>query len=135
MDVRIDLIVKKYYLHIARLAIFIAALQVLNLGLFVQDFQQLSSSSTTISDNNIINSVFEYVSEVVLKNANAVPESNNNADRNFQANKHFTVKIIQLQDYKIIISPVAVISKQDFPLTDTYTYLFSSEINPPPPKA
>jgi len=127
--------VKKIYLHIARLAILIAALQVLNIGLFVQDFQQLPSSSSSISENNIINSVFEYVSEVVFENVNAVPEHNNNADKNFQTNKHFTIKMVQLKQYKLTINSFAFISKQNFPLTDTYSYLFFNEINPPPPKA
>ncbi len=122
-------------LHIARLATFIAALQILNMGLFVQDFQQLTSSSSSISDNNIINSVVEYVSEVVLQKVNSVPENNNTANKDFQTHKHSAVKMVKQQELPLIITPVGAISTQSPLLTNTYSYHFFEEINPPPPKA
>jgi len=63
---------KKLRLHIARFVTLLVALQILNMGLFVQDFQYNISSS--ICDENVINSVVEYVSEVVLHEKNAMPE-------------------------------------------------------------
>ncbi|MEJ7684065.1 MAG: hypothetical protein WKG06_40670 [Segetibacter sp.] len=77
------------------------------MGLFVQDFETLSSSSS-ISDHNIINSIVEYVSEVVLNKVNALPENNNKANKDLQAHKHFPVKIIELQKPLIAIPEVTV---------------------------
>ncbi len=125
---------KNFRIHIARLATFLAALQILNLGFFVQDFQQLTSSSLSISDHNVINSIVEYVSEVVLQKVNAIPENNNNAGRDLQAHKHSAVKMIQQQELAFIITPVDNISKKTFPLGKKYSYHFFKEINPPPPK-
>src|SRR4051794_14590441 len=117
------------------MATFLAALQILNMGLFVQDFQQLTSSSLSISDHNVINSIVEYVSEVVLENVNAMPENNNNSNKDFQAHKHSTVKMIEQQELIFAIAPVAYKTRQNLPLADTYSYHFFEEINPPPPKA
>lgn len=127
------LTLKNFLLHIARLATFLVALQILNIGLFVQDFESLASSSS-ISDHNVINSVVEYVSEVVLNKVNALPENNNKANKDLQSHKHFTVKMIELQKPSIVIQNPAFSFKTHFPLTQKYHYQFCTEINPPPPK-
>lgn len=125
---------KKLYLHIAHIFTFLVALQILNMGLFVQDFETLTPSPS-ISDHNIINSVVEYVSEVVLNKVNAIPENNNKANKDLQAHKHFTVKMIELQKPFINISRITVNNKIHYPITENYYYQFCKEINPPPPKA
>ncbi len=125
---------KQLYLHIARAFTFLVALQILNVGLFVQDFQSLIPSSSSISDHNVINSVVEYVSEVVLNKVNALPENNNKANKDLQSHKHFTVKMIELQKPFIVIPDMAFSSKLHCPLTQNYYYRFCTEINPPPPK-
>lgn len=127
-------LLKKPHLHIARIITFIVALQILNIGLFVQDFESLASYSS-ISDHNIINSVVEYVSEVVLNKINALPENNNKSNKDLQAHKHCTVKMIELQKSFIAIPMASGDSKSHSSLTQNYYYRFYKEINPPPPKA
>ncbi len=132
--VRILSTLKNFRLHIARLATFLVALQILNIGLFVQDFQTFLPPSSSISDHNVINSIVEYVSEVVLNKVNALPENNNKSNKDLQSHKHFAVKMIELQKSFIVIQNPAFSFKTHFPLTPNYHYQFCTEINPPPPK-
>ena len=129
-----NIFLKQLYLHIARSFTFLVALQILNMGLFVQDFPPLTSSSS-ISDYNVINSVVEYISEVVLNKINAVPENNNKANKDLQPHKHFAVKMIELQKSFAVLQHPAFNFTAHFPLTKDYYYRFCTEINPPPPKA
>lgn len=117
------------------MATFLVALQVLNMAFFVQDFQPLTSSSSSISDHNVINTIVEYVSEVVLEKVNAMPENNNKENKDLQLHKHMTVKLVELRQQNFVISPVGIRTKQNSPIPDTYCYHFFKEINPPPPKA
>ena len=103
------------------------------MGFFVQDFQQLATGTASISDNNVINSIVEYVSEVVLQKVNAVPE-HNNADKNFQANKHFGVKMVKQEQVAFSTTSFTRSVRHECQFADPYYYHFSSEINPPPPK-
>jgi hypothetical protein len=125
---------KKICFHIAKVFTFLVALQILNMGLFVQDFQTLTSSSS-ISDHNVINSVVEYVSEVVLNKVNALPENNNKANKDLQAHKHFNVKMIELKKPFIAMPDLVRVDKKHYSITQNYYYQFCKEINPPPPKA
>lgn len=125
---------RKLYLHTARFFTFLVALQILNMGLFVQSIEPLASPSS-ISDNNIINSVVEYVSEVMLNKINAIPESNNKANKDLQNHKHIIVKMIELQKSSLAIAFKSDSFKIHSPLSQSYYYRFYKEINPPPPKA
>lgn len=131
---KIKKLLKNFYLHIARFFTLLVALQILNMGFFVQDFESLPSSSS-ISDHNVINSVVEYVSEVVLNKINAIPENNNKANKDLQAHKHFSVKMIELQKSFISIPAVINSFKSHSFYIKNYCYQFCKEINPPPPKA
>lgn len=122
-------------LHIARFVTLLVALQILNSGFFVQDFEQLSDSGSSIYDNNVINSVVEYVSEVVLQKVNAVPESNNRENKDLQAQKHFTVKLVEVKQPKIEFPTLVQLSETTTLLHNPYCNSFFAEINPPPPRA
>lgn len=127
-------ILKKLKPYIVRIFTFLVAVQILNMGLFVQDFEPLAISSS-ISDHNIINSVVEYVSEIVLNKVNAIPENNNKANKDLQVHKHVTtVKMIEVQKSLFAVPVAMVSSKIHYPLTQSYYYQFCKEINPPPPK-
>ena len=104
------------------------------MGLFVQNIEPLAFSSS-ISDNNIINSVVEYVSEVVLNKINAIPENNNKANKDLQAHKHIAIKMIDFQKSSLAIAFQTNCLKTHSPLSQSYYCRFYKEINPPPPKA
>ena len=61
--------IKKY---LSYFIVALVALQVLNLGLYAQDFEAAQQSNG--KELNIINSVTEYVAEVVMQKHNAFPE-------------------------------------------------------------
>jgi hypothetical protein len=124
---------EKARLHIAQFITLIVALQILNMGLFVQDFQYNVSSS--ICDQNIINSVVEYVSEVVLKKNNAMPEDDNNTHKDYQAHKHTILKLIELEMQSLAFTAPINTETNKAPLKENYYFQFCKEINPPPPKA
>jgi hypothetical protein len=125
---------KKLRLHIARFVTLLVALQILNMGLFVQDFQYNISSS--ICDENVINSVVEYVSEVVLHEKNAMPEyENGDHNKDLQPQKHIAVKIVEIKTPTLVVAPSLKHVKPNAPFTENYYFQFCKEINPPPPKA
>ena len=131
---RADYTLKTLRLHIARFFTFVVALQIINMGLFVQDFQYNISSS--ICDQNVINSVVEYVSEVVLNKTNSMPEyDTNNHNKDLQIHKHAPIKLMEFEahSFAVTVSPHIVVSNA--PLIQNYCFQFCKEINPPPPKS
>ena len=122
---------KKLRLHIARFATFLVALQMLNVGLFFQGFENLATPAS-ISDNNIINSVVEYVSEIVLEKVNAVPESHGKNNHDLQQYKHFTLKMVELKQEKILFPPETSLVTLNAFYTNHYHFHFCKEIMQPP---
>ena len=122
--------------NIGRFIILIVALQILNTGLFAQDFQALKNTTSTGEETNIINSVAEYIGEVVLQKANSFPERKNTGShhKHHVTVKAQTIKLIARENY---LQP----SQSPVVLKTTYESLqkpyldFVREITPPPPKA
>ena len=72
-------------------------LQVLNLGLYAQDFENIAKDKNG-NEPNIINSVTEYIAEVVMHKENAFPEKRESSN---QSNNHDN--LIKFQPFKIAI--------------------------------
>lgn len=124
-------------LHIARLLVFIVAMQILNLSIYMQDFEPIKTHHHTIGEVNEINSIVEYFAEVVLEHKGALPEykQQNNDHTALQVHKHAPVKMITFDDLQP--ARVTFVEKRTYihPLNEAYYFLFFREINPPPPKA
>lgn len=120
-------------LHIARFISLLVALQILNLGLFAQDFQPLVVSSIS-PETNIINSVDEYVTEVVLHHKDAVPENNKHPHKAIQAHKHTAFKLISFPKPQCITANQLGYNYKPTSITLDYNYQYCKDINPPPPK-
>ncbi len=111
------------------------AFQILNQSIDAIDFQPIYASNN-IGNFNDINSVTEYVSEIILGNTNAFPEFQKApTSKSSHSFKHISLKIyepriftFEPQEYQAIISFA-------YPLDETYSFLFSKDITPPPPKA
>ncbi len=86
---------KKY---LSGLVIVVVALQVLNLGLYAQDFETVPVANGM--EQNIINSVTEYIAEVVLHKVNAFPEKKESSTPGGQGSHELLFKF---QPFKIII--------------------------------
>lgn len=124
----------KKLLHIAqRTLLLLMALQILNLSTNAIDFQPFHT--TNLYEFNDLNTIIEYVTEIVLDHKNAFPESEQQTTSSkAQFEKHSNIKLF-------IPDGFAFLQKEEDPLIDhtasiinPYRYLFFKEINPPPPK-
>lgn len=115
--------------------LLLMALQILNLGVDAIDFQPMESSAT-IGDFNYINSMTEYVSEILMGYKDAFPEyQKESPSSKSQLVKHFSLKFYELNFYTAIRKEFKDDSSYIIPLNEMYNYRFFKEINPPPPKA
>jgi len=120
---------------ILRCFVFLMALQVLNLSIDAVEFHPFISAKT-VGNFNYMNSMMEYFSEIVMGHQNAFPEYDQKSTNGSQNIKHIDMKIYKPVDlsFTIIHQHQPVVS-YNFPLDESYSYLFAKEINPPPPKA
>jgi len=117
--------------------IFIAlmAIQIINLSIDAVEFQPIAST-VTIGDFNYLNSMTEYVTEVVMGMKDAFPEfQKESSSSKSQIVKHIAIKLFE--NNSTAAEPVFSIRNKTFivPLKESYQYLYFREINPPPPKA
>ena len=82
--------------YLSNFIIALIALQVLNLGLYAQDFETVPVANG--KQVNIINSVTEYVAEVVMQKKNAFPEKQESSNQS----EHEAV--YKFQPFKILFS-------------------------------
>lgn len=123
----------KLRIAFAKCVTFIVALQILNVSIYAQDVSWLQQEQT-LSYNNEINSVAEYIGEVILKHTNAFPEYPNDGHKQMQFSKHIDLNIFVFQPFVIDASP-GTFANYLYPHNTDYSFLFFKEINPPPPKA
>ena len=120
-------------LFFAKFITFIVALQILNVSIYAQDIDMLQQRNI-LNYSNEINSITEYVSEVVLKHSNAFPEYPNDGHKEMQFSKHIDLNLFSVQHFKAQPS-TKVYTEYLYPHKIDYDFLFFKEINPPPPKA
>lgn len=126
------LAIKKY---LSFFIVMLVALQVLNLGLYAQDFSALERDVYGYKPN-IINSVTEYVAEVVMNKHNAFPE------RRERPNQSDHNPVYKFQPFKIYASNADALHKHEIAISHNYAgYLVPAYINhttditSPPPKS
>ncbi len=113
------------------------AVQILNQSFDAIDFQPICATNT-IGDFNDINSATEYISEIVLGNKDAFPEfqqTQSGSHKSSQTFKHFNIKLFQPTVLTVAPVTYATVLSFAYPLDETYSFLFSKDITPPPPKA
>jgi hypothetical protein len=111
----------------------IVALQILNVSIYAQDIDMLQQKDV-ITYSNDINSIAEYVGEVILKHVNAFPEYPNDGHKGLQFSKHIDLNLFSFQQFKVQIAGNQY-TEYLVPDKIDYNFLFFKEINPPPPKA
>ncbi len=111
------------------------AIQILNQSFDAIDFQPIYVNNT-LGDFNDINSATEYISEIVLGNKDAFPEyqTTTNQHKSSQSIKHSNIKLFQPTVIAVAPTTHAVIVSFAYPLDEKYSFLFSKDITPPPPK-
>jgi hypothetical protein len=121
--------------HIAtKLFVALIALQIINLSIDSVEFQPIQNE-ITFGDFNYINSLTEYVSEIILGHTNAFPEfQKESSSSKSQLVKHLSLKLFS-SEFSIAVARTYDNAIQYIvPLKEKYSFLFYKEINPPPPK-
>lgn|GEM_PF-682293 len=114
------------------------ALQILNISVDTIEFHPLVTRATSnnIGDFNDINSGAEYISEILLGHKDAFPEFEKKpGSKQSQLLKMLNLKIYHPDTTIQVPQNFADVVSFAYPLDETYSFLFSKEINPPPPKA
>lgn len=125
---------KKLKLHISRFVILIVAIQLINLSIQAHPANEVMLSHS-YEDNNRIDDAVEYVLEVLMAKKDAIPEDQNpKQDHSFHT-KTIDFKLLILQNTAIEPTFTMLELNKPFPNYKVYSYQFSTEINPPPPKA
>lgn len=121
-----------------KFVLLIIAMQILNLSVYGGDFDANFSPAThnNIGEFNQIDSLIEYVAEIMLDHKNAFPEngSHNPNSKSSHQIKHASIKMI---DFKKNTEPPFYCSANSLSnfFNEDYKKLILKEINPPPPKA
>lgn len=126
------LTVPRFNKHIIRVITIIVALQLLNLSIYAQEFSSLNESSTN-SETNISETVFEWVFEVILGHKNAIPEQTQH-HKDLHFHKHFSFKSVSFE--KPVLMTASQLNMALLPITlqEQFEDLYQQEINPQPPK-
>ncbi len=116
-----------------KLFTFIIALQILNMSIDSPN-AQLPSNAPNADNFNYIDTYVEFVAEVILKHENAIPETKNRPQKEWQMQKQF--ELVCQKIVPITIDFFESPSKKIYSnFTDNYAFQFIKEINPPPPKS
>jgi hypothetical protein len=108
------------------------------LSVYGGDFDPSLSSAhlNKIGEFNQIDSLVEYVAEIMLNHKNAFPEngSHNPNSKSSHQIKHSTIKMIDFRESTDLPFYCTTINLPEI-FKDDYKKLILKEINPPPPKA
>lgn len=115
-----------------RAVVLLLAIQILNLSVNSIDFKPFETSN--ITEFNDINTILEFVSEIVLGKVNSFPEFANKTHKQSQLQKHISFKLIN--DHFNVETEFCLTSDVELDplINDQYLYEYFQEINPPPPK-
>lgn len=114
------------------------ALQILNQSIDAIEFHPMLANNASHNTFNEINTATEYISEVVLGHKDAFPEIAHKLpkQKTTQSLKHSTIKIYEPKPFNFTLEqPFVTVVSVAFPLDEKYSFLFSKDITPPPPKA
>lgn len=107
------------------------AIQILNLSTDAIDFQPFHT--TNLYEFNDLNTIAEYFAEIVLKHENAFPEyQKGSSSSKSQLEKHINIKLYFPYTYVLLNKKIEPINSHSPAISDTYSYLFYRDINPPP---
>jgi len=119
--------------YIVRFLVFVMAFQVLNLSVYPELLQWYRSESAT-NLNNDMDSLVEYVTEIVFGQKDAFPEYAHKHHKELQIHK----QAISLYSEEMAANNAGepfIRRPMEGAAPDQYSYQYYSEINPPPPKA
>lgn len=129
------LIIKLILNKLKQILLFFVAMQILNTGLFAQDFTRFDDGQ------NVINSATEYIAEIILNKVDTFPEHQQHHNTHHKHSHSFLLKIQQYILFKhtpstTFLALVDKIDKNEYAMHKSIrleSIVF--DITPPPPKA
>lgn len=115
----------------------VLAMQILNLSVYGSSYwqQSVSKDGRSILQLNQIDSLAEYITEVLLDHIDAFPEQKENHTKNQSKTLKIPFQLFnhaEIVDDAVGVPPATQVIYSLY--RNGYEYLFSREINPPPPK-
>ncbi len=108
------------------------SLLILNLGIDAIDFQPMQSTAS-LGDFNYMNSLTEFVSEIVLGHKDVFPEfQKESSSSKSQCIKHFSIKLCELNTFTSLLTIPANNIVYNTLINKKNTYCYTKEINHPP---
>lgn len=112
--------------------LLLMSFQILNLGIDAIDFQPLQSSAS-LGDFNYMNSLTEYVSEIMLGHKDVFPEfQKESPSSKSQCIKHYSIKLFELRAFTSLLTITTNDNVFDTLINEKYTYRYIKEIKHPP---
>ena len=125
---------KRIFNQIKKILLFFVAMQILNTGLFAQDFPLVANGQ------NIINSATEFVAEIILNKVDSFPEQQQHRHTH---NKHSHSFLLKVQQYVLFKHTPTIAYIATIPKSSKNEYAAHKsiqlknivfDITPPPPK-
>ncbi len=124
--------IRHFQNNIYKFFAFVVAIQILNMSIDSPN-AQMPSYAQNAENFNYIDTYVEFIVEDVLKYDNAIPETKNRQQKEWQMQKQFELVFQKIEPINISFSP-QTIKRQFVDYSDKYAFQFIKEINPPPPK-
>lgn len=115
----------------SKLVIAIVALQIINMSVDTNDFKPLQCNNV-IGDFNYLNTMAEYITEIVMKKTDAFPEFFKHSGSQSQSLKHIDIKLYQPTAFYALNICSTIVTNISSPFDDKYSYQFYEEILQPP---
>lgn len=116
-----------------RFLAFIVAVQILNMSIDSPS-ARMPNYVPDAANFNYIDTYVEFIVEDILKYDNAIPETKNRQNREWQMQKQFELVCQQIDP--IVISTSFQKNKKNYiAFSNKYAFRYIKEINPPPPKS
>jgi len=124
--------------YILKFVLLVIAVQILNLSVYGGDYDPNTSVAhqNKIGEFNQIDSLVEYVAEIVLDHKDAFPEDGNHNPHS-RSSHQFKHTVIKMVDFSRKAEMPFYCTMANIPeaSTNDYKKIILREINPPPPKA
>ena len=123
--------------YLIKLLLLLVAIQVLNLSVYGRECYDDSLEMVAIGEINQMDSMTEYITEVLLDYKNVFPENGHHGRRSGMPHqvKHIVIKMVNLKRKQLEQPFYFTSTKVKIPTKVDYKCLFAREITPPPPKA
>jgi hypothetical protein len=125
-------VIRHFQNNIYKIFAFIVALQILNMSIDSPN-AQMPAFIPNAENFNYIDTYVEFIVEDVLKYDNAIPETKNRQQKEWQMQKQFELVFQKIEPVYISFS-IQKAKRQFVHYSDKYAFQFIKEINPPPPK-